>query len=68
MNTIEQAMEKQEFEHNLAVAWNDGHYTDAQAKFSAELQNLSWANVTVERSQLYAIEQCANEGYYHGVN
>lgn len=68
MNTIQKAMERQEFEHNLAVAWNDGHYTDSQAKLSAEVQGLNWANITIVRSRLYEIEQCANEGYYHGTN
>lgn len=58
--------ETQEFEYNLAVAWNDDKYTDSQAKLSAEVQGLNWANITVERSRLYEIEQCANEGYCHG--
>lgn len=58
--------ETKEFEYNLAVAWNDGHYSDKQAKLSAEIQGLSWANVTVERSRLYEIDQCADAGYYHG--
>lgn len=48
--------EKAEFEYNLAVAWNDGHYTDEGAKLSAEMQGLSWPSVTVARSRLYEID------------
>ena len=58
--------ESREFEKNLAIAWNDGVYTDKQAKLSAEIQGLNWANITVERSRLYEIDQCANEGYCYG--
>ncbi len=49
--------ETQEFELNLAVAWNDGKYTDSQAKLSASAQGLSWANITIQRARLYEIEQ-----------
>ena len=54
-----------EFEHNLVTAWNDGVYTDKQAKLSAEIQGLSWANVTVERSRLYEIDARAGRNSWN---
>ena len=56
MNTIEKATETQECIENLAVAWHDGYYTDQQAEYSAELQGLSFIDVTYERSRLYEID------------
>ena len=57
--------ETQQHEKHIALAWHIGTYTQKQAEYSAELQGLSFENVTEERSRLYAIDQCANEGYNH---
>ena len=60
-STIEHA-ETRECVLNLAVAWHDGYYTDQQAEYSAELQGLSFIDVTLERSRLY--EADAKAGAY----
>ncbi len=59
MSTIEDATNKSEteqLEHNLAFAWHEGTYNEAQAKLSAEERGLNFINVTVERSKLYEID------------
>ena len=71
MSTIEKAVKKTETQdhiESLAIAWHEDYYTEEQAKRSAELQSLNFADVIYERSKLYEKEQCANEGFYHGIN
>ena len=80
MSTIENA-ETREMEINLALAWHEGHYTDAEAKLSAEERSLNFINVTYERSRLYEadVKSCASDymlsnilnieaRYHHGNN
>ena len=64
-NTIEHAETKQ---HEMAIAkcWADLGWSEDLAQAKSEEANLNFINVTVERSRLYEIEQCANEGYYYG--
>ena len=65
MCLIEDAETKQH-EKALAEAWDSLGWTDELAQIKAEEASLNFINVTYERSRLYEIEQCANEGYHHG--
>ena len=58
--------ETKEHEKVLAKAWDDLGWTDELAQAKAEEAGLNYYNVLVIRSEMYEIEQCANEGYYHG--
>ena len=58
MSTIEKAMETETAKHErlIAMAWNIGTYTEAQAKRSAEIQSLSFANIEIEFGKLYELD------------
>ena len=58
--------ETEQHEKILAKIWDDLGWTDELAQVKAEEAGLNFISVTLERSRLYEIEQCANEGYYHG--
>ena len=47
---------------NIAAAWFDCFYDEAQAKRSADIQDIDWQNVLNEYGQLYA----EMEGYSCG--
>jgi hypothetical protein len=54
--------ESNEFERAVALAWFMCHYTEKQAKLSAELQGLSWDNIQSEYGNLYAEQEAASNG------
>ena len=65
MNIIE-GSETKRCEQALAQSWDDLGWPDDLAQAKSEEAGLNFINVTIERSRLYEIDQCADQGYYYG--